>query len=151
LRAPLLRPKHLNAVAADDNQLTWTITAAALIVADMTATTFCDPNAMHSIATARRLAVAAGADMRLVIGHPGGLVLRGDCRCLRDRAQNRPLCPLPRDSAAGRFGQMLMTVCGGGIPSGPVIYRTGIGPDAGGPVSRSGRDAGARPSPKLRT
>jgi anti-anti-sigma factor len=43
----------------------------AMIVADMTATTFCDSNAMHAIATAHRQAVAAGADMRLVIAHPG--------------------------------------------------------------------------------
>jgi anti-anti-sigma factor len=43
----------------------------AVIVADMTATTFCDSNAMHAIATAHRQAVAAGADMRLAIGHPG--------------------------------------------------------------------------------
>ena len=43
----------------------------AVIVADMTATTFCDSNAMHAIAAAHRQAVAAGADMRLVIGHPG--------------------------------------------------------------------------------
>jgi anti-anti-sigma factor len=43
----------------------------AVIVADMTATTFCDSNAMHAIATTHRQAVAAGADLRLVIGHPG--------------------------------------------------------------------------------
>ena len=43
----------------------------AVIVADMTATTFCDSNAMHAIATAHRQAAAAGAEMRLVIGHPG--------------------------------------------------------------------------------
>jgi anti-sigma B factor antagonist len=41
-----------------------------LLVADMTATTFCDCNGMRVIVAAYRQAVAAGADMRLVISHP---------------------------------------------------------------------------------
>jgi anti-sigma B factor antagonist len=41
-----------------------------LLVANMTATTFCDSSGMNVIVTAYRQAVAAGADMRLVIGHP---------------------------------------------------------------------------------
>jgi anti-anti-sigma factor len=41
-----------------------------LVVADMTATTFCDSSGMNVIVTAYRQAVAVGADMRLVIGHP---------------------------------------------------------------------------------
>jgi anti-sigma B factor antagonist len=43
----------------------------AMVVADMSATTFCDSSGMAAIVTAYRQAVAAGAGMRLVIGHPG--------------------------------------------------------------------------------
>lgn len=42
----------------------------AVVVADMTATTFCDSSGMGAIVAAYRQAVAAGTDMRLVIGHP---------------------------------------------------------------------------------
>ncbi|HEY2489696.1 MAG TPA: STAS domain-containing protein [Streptosporangiaceae bacterium] len=42
----------------------------AAVVADMTATTFCDSSGMHAIVTAYRQAVAADADLRLVISHP---------------------------------------------------------------------------------
>jgi anti-sigma B factor antagonist len=42
----------------------------AVIVADMTATTFCDSSGANAIVTAYRQAVAVGADMRLVISHP---------------------------------------------------------------------------------
>jgi anti-sigma B factor antagonist len=42
----------------------------AVVVADMTATTFCDASGMTAIVTAYRRAVAVGADMRLAIGHP---------------------------------------------------------------------------------
>jgi anti-sigma B factor antagonist len=42
----------------------------AVVVADMTATTFCDSSGMGAIVGAYRQAVAAGSDMRLVIGHP---------------------------------------------------------------------------------
>jgi anti-anti-sigma factor len=42
----------------------------ASVVADMTATTFCDSSGTSAIAAAYRQAVAVGADMRLVIGHP---------------------------------------------------------------------------------
>ncbi|MGD0699183.1 MAG: STAS domain-containing protein [Trebonia sp.] len=42
----------------------------AVVVADMTATTFCDCSGMTAIFAAYRQAVAAGADMRLVIRHP---------------------------------------------------------------------------------
>jgi anti-sigma B factor antagonist len=42
----------------------------AVVVADMTATTFCDASGMTAIVTAYRQAAAAGVDMRLVIGHP---------------------------------------------------------------------------------
>ena len=42
----------------------------AIVVADMSATIFCDSSGMAAIATAYRQAVAAGADMRLVIEHP---------------------------------------------------------------------------------
>jgi hypothetical protein len=66
LRVPLLRPNHLNALAADDNQLTWTITAAALIVADMTATTFCDSK-RHALG--RHCPPAGGRSRR---GHAAG-------------------------------------------------------------------------------
>jgi anti-sigma B factor antagonist len=41
-----------------------------LLVADMTATTFCDSSGMGAIVAAYRQAVALGADMRLVIAHP---------------------------------------------------------------------------------
>jgi len=37
---------------------------------DLSATIFCDSSGMAAIATAYRQAVAAGADMRLVIEHP---------------------------------------------------------------------------------
>jgi anti-sigma B factor antagonist len=43
---------------------------AHLAVVDMTATTFCDASGMTAIVAAYRQAVAAGADMRLVIRHP---------------------------------------------------------------------------------
>ena len=42
----------------------------AVVVADMTATTFCDSSGMGAIVAAYRQAVAAGTDLRLVIGHP---------------------------------------------------------------------------------
>ena len=42
----------------------------AVVVADMTATTFCDASGMTAIVTAYRQAAAAGTDIRLVIGHP---------------------------------------------------------------------------------
>jgi anti-sigma B factor antagonist len=42
----------------------------AVIVADMTATTFCDSSGMAAIVRAYQQAVTAGADLRLVIGHP---------------------------------------------------------------------------------
>jgi anti-sigma B factor antagonist len=42
----------------------------ARVVADMTATTFCDSSGMHAIVAAYRQALAVGADLRLVIGHP---------------------------------------------------------------------------------
>jgi anti-sigma B factor antagonist len=42
----------------------------AVVIADMTATTFCDSSGMGVIVGAYRQAVAAGTDMRLVIGHP---------------------------------------------------------------------------------
>lgn len=42
----------------------------AMVVADMTATTFCDSSGMAAIVTAYRQAVAVGAAMRLVISHP---------------------------------------------------------------------------------
>jgi anti-sigma B factor antagonist len=42
----------------------------AMVVADMSATTFCDSSGMQAVATAYRQAVAAGTDMRLVIRHP---------------------------------------------------------------------------------
>ena len=42
----------------------------AVVVADMTATTFCDSSGMGAIVGAYRQAIAAGTDMRLVIGHP---------------------------------------------------------------------------------
>jgi anti-sigma B factor antagonist len=41
-----------------------------LLVADMSATTFCDSSGMNVIVAAYRQAVAAGTDMRLVIRHP---------------------------------------------------------------------------------
>jgi anti-sigma B factor antagonist len=44
---------------------------SARIVADMSATTFCDSSGLAAIVTAYRQAVAAGGDMRLVIEHPG--------------------------------------------------------------------------------
>jgi anti-sigma B factor antagonist len=43
----------------------------ARIVADMSATTFCDSSGLAAIVTGYRQAVAAGGDMRLVIGIPG--------------------------------------------------------------------------------
>jgi anti-sigma B factor antagonist len=42
----------------------------AMVLADMTATTFCDASGMTAIVTAYRQAVAAGTDMRLLIRHP---------------------------------------------------------------------------------
>jgi anti-sigma B factor antagonist len=42
-----------------------------VVVADMSATTFCDSSGMAAIVTAYRQAVAVGAEMRLVIGQPG--------------------------------------------------------------------------------
>ena len=42
----------------------------AVVVADMTATTFCDVSGMTTIVTAYREAAAAGADLRVVAGHP---------------------------------------------------------------------------------
>jgi anti-sigma B factor antagonist len=42
----------------------------AVLVADMTATTFCDSSGMGAIVAAYRQAAAAGADMRLAIRHP---------------------------------------------------------------------------------
>lgn len=42
----------------------------ATVIADMTATTFCDSSGMAAIVCAYRQAVAAGADLRLAIGHP---------------------------------------------------------------------------------
>jgi anti-sigma B factor antagonist len=42
----------------------------AMVVADMTATTFCDSSGMHAIVTAYRQAVGSGTDLRLVIRHP---------------------------------------------------------------------------------
>jgi anti-sigma B factor antagonist len=43
---------------------------SAMVIVDMTATTFCDSSGMAAIVTAYRQAVAVGADLRLVIGHP---------------------------------------------------------------------------------
>src|ERR1700730_2165186 len=42
----------------------------AMVVADMSATTFCDSSGMHAIVTAYRQAVGSGTDLRLVIRHP---------------------------------------------------------------------------------
>jgi anti-sigma B factor antagonist len=42
----------------------------AMVIADMTATSFCDSSGMGALVYAYRQAVTAGADMRLVIGHP---------------------------------------------------------------------------------
>jgi anti-sigma B factor antagonist len=42
----------------------------ALVVADMTATTFCDSSGIHAITAAYQRAIAAGTDLRLVISHP---------------------------------------------------------------------------------
>lgn len=42
----------------------------ALVVADMTATTFCASSGMHAITAAHRQAVAAGTELRPVISHP---------------------------------------------------------------------------------
>jgi anti-sigma B factor antagonist len=41
----------------------------SMLVADMSSTTFCDSSGVAAIVTAYRQAVAAGADMRLVIRH----------------------------------------------------------------------------------
>src|ERR1700733_2938776 len=41
----------------------------AMVIADMTATTFCDSSGMHAIVTAYRQALASGSDLRLVIRH----------------------------------------------------------------------------------
>jgi anti-sigma B factor antagonist len=41
-----------------------------MVVADMTATTFCDSSGMYALVAAYRQAAAAGTDLRLVIGHP---------------------------------------------------------------------------------
>ena len=41
-----------------------------LVVADMTATTFCDSSGIHAITAAHQRAVAADTDLRLVISHP---------------------------------------------------------------------------------
>jgi anti-sigma B factor antagonist len=41
-----------------------------VVIADMSATTFCDSSGMNAIVTAYRQAVAAGGDLRLVIRHP---------------------------------------------------------------------------------
>ncbi len=41
-----------------------------MVVADITATTICDSSGMGAIVAAYRQAVAAGTDMRLVIGTP---------------------------------------------------------------------------------
>jgi anti-sigma B factor antagonist len=45
----------------------------AVVVADMTATTFCDSSGMTAIVTAYRQAVAVGADLRIVVRHPAPL------------------------------------------------------------------------------
>jgi anti-sigma B factor antagonist len=42
----------------------------AMVVADMTATTFCDSSGMHAIVTAYQQAVAVGTGLRLVIRNP---------------------------------------------------------------------------------
>jgi anti-sigma B factor antagonist len=42
----------------------------AVVVADMSATTFCDSSGMGAIVGAYRQAIAVSTDMRLVIGHP---------------------------------------------------------------------------------
>jgi anti-sigma B factor antagonist len=42
----------------------------AVVVADMTASTFCDASGMNAILTACQQAAAAGTDMRLVPGYP---------------------------------------------------------------------------------
>jgi anti-anti-sigma factor len=43
----------------------------AMLIADMTPTSFCDSSGMGAIVYAYRQAVAAGAEMCLVIPHPG--------------------------------------------------------------------------------
>jgi anti-sigma B factor antagonist len=59
-----------NSPGLQETLLTAITRQPAMVVADMTATTFCDSSGMAAIVTAYRQAVAAGADMRLVIGHP---------------------------------------------------------------------------------
>jgi anti-anti-sigma factor len=45
----------------------------AVVIADMSATTFCDSSGVNAVVTAYRQAVAAGGDLRLVIRHPAVL------------------------------------------------------------------------------
>jgi anti-anti-sigma factor len=45
----------------------------AVVIADMTATTFCDSVGMRMLVLARRQAVTAGTDLRLVLLCPQGL------------------------------------------------------------------------------
>jgi anti-sigma B factor antagonist len=51
----------------------------AMVVADMAATTFCDCSGITAIVSAYRQAVAAGTDMRLVLGHPAPRRVFGLC------------------------------------------------------------------------
>jgi anti-sigma B factor antagonist len=60
MNSPRLREALLAAVSGQP----------AVVVADMTGTTFCDSSGMHAIVAAHRQAVAAGAGLRLVISHP---------------------------------------------------------------------------------
>jgi anti-sigma B factor antagonist len=59
--SPLLQEKLLEVISR----------RPAMVIADMTATAFCDASGMTAIVASYHQAVAAGADMRLVIRHPG--------------------------------------------------------------------------------
>jgi anti-sigma B factor antagonist len=59
--SPLIRERLLEVIGRNP----------AVVIADMTATAFCDASGMAAIVTAHRRAVAAGSGMRLVIRHPG--------------------------------------------------------------------------------
>ncbi len=84
----------------------------ALLAVGMTAMTFFDSSGMHAVTAARRQAVAAGTDLRVVIGHPSATSIRTQRRRHHHQAPSRT-CPrhCQASSAAPGTGAQGRTSC----------------------------------------